>query len=161
MKRRRALAIGAGVGVGGLAFVAVWFQPQKLWIDDRVSEPVPVAAKAAPSPVDLARGAFVSREHTTTGVVRVIDIGGRRTVRIEGLRTSNGPDLYVYLSANQADGPEQAFDDDYVSLGRLAGNIGDQNYDVPVTADLSRLSTVVIWCDRFNAVFGAADLAAV
>jgi hypothetical protein len=93
--------------------------------------------------------------------VRVLAVGGgRRVVRLEDLDTSNGPDLYLYLSANRADGPEGAFDDDYVSLGRLKGNQGDQNYDVPAGVDLSKLGTVVIWCDRFDSAFGAADLTA-
>ena len=167
---RRRWPFGVAAVVALAAVVGVWFQPQKLWIDDRVSEPLPVAAEASPGTTapggtgavassDVAGGRFVSREHHTEGAVRVIAHGdGRHTVRLEGLDTSNGPDLRVYLSANRADGPEGGFDDDYVSLGRLKGNQGDQNYDVPDGVDLSRLSTVVIWCDRFNAVFGAADL---
>ena len=79
-------------------------------------------------------------------------------MRLEGLDTSNGPDLYVYLTANPADGEEAAFDDDYLDLGRLKGNQGDQNYDVPADLDLTHHSTVVIWCDRFDSAFGAADL---
>ena len=163
--------IGAiALATGLAAFVAVWFQPQKLWIDDEVSEPAPEVVSTRPgrqdtatvqasAPTEMARGAFVSLDHHTSGTVRVLAGGdGRRVVRFEALDTSNGPDLYVYLVANRADGPEQAFDDDYVSLGRLKGNQGDQNYEVPADVDLERLSTVVIWCDRFNSAFGAADL---
>ncbi len=72
--------------------------------------------------------------------------------------TGDGPDLYLYLTRNPADGDEAAFDDDHVSLGRLKGNLGDQNYDVPGNVNLAALGTVVIWCDRFNSPFGAADL---
>jgi hypothetical protein len=43
-------------------------------------------------------------------------------------------------------------------LGRLKGNQGDQNYDLPADTDLEGVPTVVIRCDRFNAAFGAADL---
>ena len=167
----RRLVIGAiALLIGLAAFVVVWFQPQKLWIDDQVSEPVPEAVNTrpggpdtssvqAPAVTEVARGVFVSRDHHTSGTVRVLAHGdGRRVVRLEALDTSNGPDLYVYLVSNRADGPEQAFDDDYVSLGRLKGNQGDQNYEVPADTDLERVSTVVIWCDRFNSAFGAADL---
>lgn len=176
VQRRWIWAAVAGV-LGLAAFVVVWFQPQKLFIDDRVEEPLPVAT-APPStegndapdpptpdpptpdpPVELARGELVSRDHHTSGVVRVLDLGdGARVLRFEGLDTSNGPDLYVYLTSNPADGDEGAFDDDYVSLGRLKGNLGDQNYDLPPDVDLDRLSTVVIWCDRFDSAFGAASL---
>ena len=77
-------------------------------------------------------------------------------MRLEGLDTDNGPDLYLYLTANRADGDEGGFDDDYVNLGRLKGNQGDQNYELPTDTDLTRFATIVIWCDRFNSAFGSA-----
>ena len=177
---RRWVWLGIAALTALAAFVLVWFQPQKLWIDDRVDEAAPTAAPsddattgapagdgadastprdtAAPGPRELARGTFVSIDHHTEGVVAVLDTGAGRVVRLEGLDTSNGPDLFVYLTANPQDGPEGAFDDDYVSLGRLKGNEGNQNYEVPDGVDLEKLATVVIWCDRFNSAFGAADL---
>ena len=173
--RRRAWLIAALVGlVAVVALVLFWFQPQKLFIDDRVDEAIPTAAppttappspgpSAAPpttaGPVEVARGDFVSLDHGTSGVARVLDLpDGKRIVRLEGLDTDNGPDLYLYLTTNAADGDEGAFDDDFVNLGRLKGNLGDQNYDLATDADLARYGTVVIWCDRFNSAFGAADL---
>ena len=59
------------------------------------------------------------------------DAAGSRFVRLENLDTSNGPDLFVYLSTNPPDGPEGRFDDDYVNLGRLQGNVGSSNYLIP------------------------------
>ena len=167
----------AVTGVAAVAvFVAVWFQPQKLFIDATVNEPLPSALGApgpeAPAPsmpeataagdgsVEVAGGQFVSLDHGTSGVVRVLDLGARRVVRLEDLDTSNGPDLFVYLSTNPARGTEAAFDDDYVNLGRLKGNQGDQNHELPADVDLARFRSVVVWCDRFNSAFGAADLAA-
>jgi hypothetical protein len=166
---------GAAAVVAALVvFVAVWFQPQKLFIDERVDEAIPTATTSADAPVEptepaepaepaepveLARGEFVSLDHGTSGITRVLELAdGRRIVRLEGLDTSNGPDLFVYLTTNPAGGEEGAFDDDFVSLGRLKGNQGDQNYDVPADSDLTRFSSVVIWCDRFDSAFGAADL---
>jgi hypothetical protein len=179
-RRRWPWIVGAGV-LGLVVFVLVWFQPQKLFIDDRVDEAIPAAtprtttpvtepgragatATTVPTPtgpVEVTRGDFVSLDHGTRGAARVLDLAdGRRVVRLEGLDTSNGPDLYVYLTAEPAAGSEDRFDDDYVNLGRLKGNQGNQNYDLPADADLGRYSTVLIWCDRFNSAFGAADLAA-
>ena len=169
--------VAAGVGVVVLV-VLVWFQPQKLVIDERVDETIPVAtappATEAPDqalpgstteppasiePVELARGELGSLDHSTSGVSRLLALAdGRRILRLENFDTSNGPDLYVYLTANPADGEEAGFDDDYVNLGRLKGNQGDQNYEVPAELDLTGHGTVVIWCDRFNSAFGAADL---
>jgi len=105
-------------------------------------------------------GQLTGIDHTTTGTVVVLqDAAGTQFVRIENLDTSNGPDLFVYLSTNPADGPEGQFDDDYVNLGRLQGNIGSANYVVPAGTDLFRFASVVIWCDRFDSAFGAAPLA--
>ena len=111
-------------------------------------------------PMAERAGRFVSREHDTSGTATIyrLDDGGH-IVRIEDLHTSNGPALFVYLSANTATGPESAFDDAYVDLGGLKGNIGDQNYEIPAGADVASYTSVVIWCDRFDAAFGAADLA--
>ena len=107
-----------------------------------------------------ASGEFVSLDHPTTGAVRVLELSdGSRIVRLEGLDTDNGPDLYLYLSTTPADGEEAAFGENFVNLGRLKGNQGDQNYELPADVDLSRFRSVVIWCDRFNSAFGAADLA--
>ena len=47
---------------------------------------------------------------------------------------------------------------DFVSLGDLKGNIGDQNYELPADVDLSVHDTVLIWCERFSAPFGEAAL---
>ena len=180
-KRRRTwIWLAAALVVVALgAFVLVWFQPQKLFYDDEVSEALPsVAAPSAdeqgaeagstppPSapaePVDLAVGTFVSREHDTVGTVRVVQLpDGQVLVRLEGFETSNGPALYVYLSQNPAEGTEAAFDDEFVDLGALKGNVGDQNYAVPAGIDAAGFTSVVIWCDRFDAAFGAADLAPV
>ena len=202
-RRRGLLFVGGGLAVmvATAAFVLLYFEPQKLFIDDHVNEPFPVAAPAtstvpapapaAPAPTTVQsapaasptpdsptaasslpptaspagpvaerNGSFVSREHGTSGTATIYRLDdGRRVLRIEDLHTSNGPALFVYLSANPAAGPEGAFDDTYVDLGGLTGNIGDQNYEVPAGVDLSNYASVVIWCDRFDAAFGAADLA--
>ena len=74
------------------------------------------------------------------------------------LRTSNGPDLFVYLSTTPADGPRDAFDDEFLSPGRLKANQGNQNYAIGAGTRLDRYRSVVIWCRRFTYAFGAAEL---
>ena len=46
---RRAAVVGALVAVALAAFVLVWFQPQKLFIDDEVDQAVPTATTEAPA----------------------------------------------------------------------------------------------------------------
>lgn len=48
----------------------------------------------------------------------------------------------------------------FVDLGELQGNLGDQNYLVPADVEPLAYASVVIWCERFDSAFGAADLVA-
>ncbi len=108
----------------------------------------------------IASGLFIDRSHPTSGRALVLNDGTeQRFLRFEDFETDNGPDLNVYLSAAPAGGSASAFDDDFIDLGDLRGNIGSQNYEIPPGVDLSRYSTVVIWCVRFSVAFGAAELA--
>ena len=53
----------------------------------------------------------------------------------------------------------RVFDDGaWVDLGALKGNVGSQNYAIPADVDLAQLTSVSIWCDRFDVSFGAAEL---
>lgn len=129
------------------------------------SEP-PTSATPSPSPTEpvvLAEGSFISHEHQTEGAVRILQLAdGTRVLRIEGLATSDGPDLKVWLSDQPViDGVDGwgVFDDgEYVSLGDLKGNVGDQNYAIPAEVDLGDFGAVSIWCERFAVSFGAAEL---
>jgi Electron transfer DM13 len=115
---------------------------------------------AAPTvPATPVGGAFIGIDHGTTGTAVLLqDATGAQFLRLQDLDTSNGPDLFVYPSTNPPDGTEGEFDDDYLSLGRLEGNVGSSNYPIPAGTDLARYASVVIWCDRFNSAFGAAPL---
>lgn len=75
----------------------------------------------------------------------------QRFLRFEEFSSSNGPDLKVYLRADSGD---------FVSLGPLKGNIGDQNYEIPTDVDLDVFSQIQIWCERFGVNFGGAALSA-
>ncbi len=125
----------------------------------------PSSTRSPGAPATLATGEFVSHEHGTTGSVRVLRLAdGSRVLRIDGLDTSDGPDLKVWLTdARVIEGRDgwHVFDDGtYTDLGDLKGNKGSQNYAVPADLDLASYRSVTIWCDRFNVSFGAAALAA-
>ena len=90
--------------------------------------------------------------HKAQGVAKVINLAdGKTFLRLENLKTTNGPDLYVYLST----GKDVS---DIVNLGRLKGNIGNQNYEIPTGTDLTKYNTVLIWCKAFSTLFGSAKL---
>ena len=203
--KKRLLWAGVPAAAALAVFVLVFFQPQKLFLDDRVDEPAPAADKQAATitptdsatgspegvttdpavpgqssggggaglvdpgntipavpdpPKESARAAFRSLEHTTTGQAIVTEFpDGRRVVRFEDFVTSNGPDLRVYLSAGSNDaGFGKEYGEDFVELGRLKGNLGNQNYEIPAGTDLTKYRNAVVWCARFSVGFGVATL---
>jgi hypothetical protein len=119
------------------------------------------APQPAPQPVVLAEGGFVSQEHDTAGVAKIIQLpDGSRVLRLEGFSTSDGPDVHVWLTDQPVGRSWNSYDDGrYVKLGKLKANNGNQNYPIPADAALPGLRSVVIWCDRFNVAFGSAPIA--
>ncbi|MGC5009866.1 DM13 domain-containing protein [Streptosporangium sp. DT93] len=120
-------------------------------------------AEAPTRPRSVAKGAFVSHEHETTGKAEVLELAdGSRVLRIEDLNTSDGPDLRVWLSDQPVKQGKAGWfnldDGEHVELGELKGNRGNANYPIPAKADLGELTTVTVWCKRFSVSFGAAAL---
>lgn len=165
--RNHPRSVGGIVAVGlALAlFVVIWFEPQQLFLNRTVDEALPIAPSAsatpsasADSPTTLASGSFRSLEHETTGTASLVTVGNDVVLRFEDLDTSNGPDLRVYLSRKPATLGWRDYGDDFIELGPLKGNKGDQNYRVPSNVDLKTFRSAVVWCVRFKVGFGVAPL---
>lgn len=168
LRTRSLIVAGAvvAIGVAGL----LWFQPQKLVLDTRVDEVAPGESTSGDAPEDngakaakdtmTRSGAFRSIDHETSGTASLVADDGRYYVRLEEFSTENGPDLFVYLSAASASADGREYAEDFVDLGRLKGNLGNQNYLVPEGTDLERYDSVVVWCRRFTSAFGSAPLEA-
>ncbi len=111
----------------------------------------------------VATGTFHCKVHQTSGRATVYQqADGKLVLRLTNFKTSNGPDVHVVLVAAKDAADDAKFaksDTERVELGKLKGNEGDQNYQIPAGADLAKLQTVSIDCERFNANFGAAPLA--
>lgn len=163
------------VGVVGLAVGAWLFEPWRLFTSSEVDEAAPSSqprSSAAPqtptaegpetpgADQELARGDFETAEHETSGEAAVLSLAdGRRFVRFEELATSDGPDLHVWLTDQPSGGDWGSYDDgDFVRLGELKATHGNQNYEIPEDADIDDMTSVVIWCDRFNVAFGTAPI---
>src|SRR5207249_5692728 len=83
----------------------------------------------------------------------------KRVLRLTDFKTSNGPDVHVYLvAAPDVKDDATVKKAGFIDLGSMKGNMGDQNYDVPESADLRKYQAVTIWCARFNVNFGTAPL---
>ena len=139
-------------------------QPATVELPAAVEQPATAQGPNASvtEPTVLAAGTFVDGELSTSGTARILQLpDGSRFVRLEAFSTSDGPDVHVWLSDQQAGGDDWGKYDDgrYVPLGSLKGTDGNQNYAIPSDAELSGLSSVVVWCDRFNVAFGSAAVA--
>ncbi|MFV8828986.1 DM13 domain-containing protein [Alkalihalobacterium sp. APHAB7] len=99
-------------------------------------------------------GSFVDgeRNYKASGIAKTIEASGTRYLRFEDFNVTNGPDLFVYLVKSGKDTT------DGINLGKLGGNIGNQNYELPIDIDLIEYSSVVIYCRAFSRIFGTADL---
>ena len=136
------------------------FRPERLFINQKVNEQFPTASAAKMAPMKLASGEFHAGAHETKGTAAIFKLSdGMRTLRLTNFETSNGPDVHVYLvAAADAKDNDTVKNAGFVELGSLKGNIGDQNYDVPASVDLTKYRAVTIWCVRFNVNFGTAPL---
>src|SRR5262245_48737482 len=153
------------IGVGLAILLAAWaiFRPELLLVNRTVSEEFPraplSAAAESQTPQLLLSGQFLGYAHPTEGTAAIYGMDGKRIVRLINFRTSNGPDVHVYLvAAPDARDNVIVKNAAFVDLGSLKGNIGDQNYDVPDTVDLGKYRAVTIWCKRFSTNFGTAPL---
>jgi hypothetical protein len=178
--RRTWLVVG---GIAALAVAAVLafgvFGVHTLFIDDEVSEAGPAfdsgaqaattdqtlqpeaeptqpdgeadrsTTTVAPAVATVATGSFTGVDHPGSGTVNLLSDGVQTFVRFEDdFSTDNGPDLYavVYVDGQR------------VELGTLKGNRGAQNYELPAVIDPSSITTVAVWCKRFDSTFTEAEL---
>ena len=156
-KHKLLSAVISLIVAGGLWYL---FRPEKLFINKRVNEAAPFAANQEAQPIYT--GPLSGKLHETSGRATVYrQPDGTRTLRLTDFHTSNGPDVHVVLAtaddpALQSAVPGKALAS--VEVGALKGNEGDQDYKLPANTDFARYSTVVIYCERFRAVFGTATL---
>ena len=122
--------------------------------NNTISENLSVATMSTSSNKTLI-GNFVGAGdgfHNAEGVAKIIQLAdGTDILRSENFKATNGPDLYVYLSTDKTNA-------DIVNLGRLKGNIGNQNYLIPAGTDITKYNTALIWCRAFSVIFGSAQL---
>jgi hypothetical protein len=163
--KRRTWILGLVV-LGGVGWYL--FRPELLFVNRKVNEGLVTASAAtagqasegATAPVSILAGRFHSVAHETTGTASVHDLGGgHRVLRLTDFATSNGPDVRVYLvAARDASDNATVTKAGYIELGKLKGNQGDQNYEIPAGADLNKYRAVTIWCHRFGVNFATAPL---
>jgi len=147
--------------VGFVAGNAFWYLASPLWIDREVNEALPSEFMA----MAVKEGRFrdADRAHKGEGRAQIMrSTAGTALVRLTEFSVTNGPDLEVWLV--KAPDPQSSDDvkqSEWVSLGPLKGNKGDQTYIVPEGTDIDAYGSVVIWCEQFGVLFSPATLAEV
>ena len=154
-----------GIILGAVIPVAA-YTGSPLFFDVMTDEPLPeitstvtttdgITTSTLEVPQVLAMGSFVGINdgiHNAEGMAKLVKLAdGKQLLRLEDFKATNGPDLYVYLAT---DGTAQ----DYVSLGELKANIGNQNYEIPEGTDLAKYNTALIWCKQYSVLFGSAEI---
>jgi hypothetical protein len=152
-----------GIPIAAVLALLAWyaFRPERLVVDRRVDEAMPTAQDTSP-PKPLESGRFYGIMHPTNGTATIYQTGdGAHVLRLTNFKTSNGPDVHVYMvAAEDAKDAAAVESAGFVDLGVIKGNIGDQNYTLPNDLNLTKYRAVSIWCKRFSVNFGAAALRA-
>ncbi len=146
------IGIIIGVIIAGIGLAAI----SPYFYNTSIDEAAPGSGSMDVSEMTKSSGVFVGVGdgiHDAAGEAMVLSTDdGTRYLRFENFKATNGPDLYVYLSTDEGA-------TDYVSLGRLKANMGNQNYEIPSDVDVTKYSKVLVWCQAFSVLFGSADLA--
>ena len=161
---RRVLLLGVVPAVAVAALVSGYALSPYL-TEETVTEALPAGAITGPGQdpgtADGTEWAFYAGTfvgvgdgiHDAQGDAYTVRLGdGGSILRLENFSATNGPGLRVYLAADYGAA-------DYVSLGELKANRGNQNYEIPEGTDIDRYDKVLIWCEPFSVLFGSADLA--
>lgn len=149
-----------------IGIAVAWWLISPLFVTKRVSEELPSAQITpisqspastllpASTPAITAEGTFTGFDklHQASGTARIVQVSGKTYVRFEDdFTVTNGPDLFVYLGNNNAY-------DASANLGKLKGNEGSQNYEIPSSISINNYSEVWVWCRAFSVPFGKAVL---
>ncbi len=131
-------------------------------VEAAVDRPASEAMPSGASPTVLKQGRFrdADRFHRGKGTATIYRFeSGEHVLRFENFEVTNGPDLRVLLSPH----PDPRTRDDvnganYVEVGKLKGNMGNQNYSIPPDVDVASHRSVIIYCRPFHVVFSVALL---
>jgi len=100
----------------------------------------------------IATGSFTgANSYIVSGRVTWFKNNTKQILYLNDFSASSGPDLKIYLSKDIAASS-------FINLGNLKGLTGNQEYDIPASANLSEYKFVLIWCQRFSVNFGTSNI---
>ncbi len=97
-------------------------------------------------------GVFVGRQNqSVSGEALIVLESGKYALKLMNFKSDNGPDLKVYLS-------KESTPTSHISLGDLKSTNGNQVYEIPNMPDFTQYRYALIHCERFNHLYGSAEL---
>ncbi len=109
----------------------------------------------------ISTGSFIEIDalHWGAGTATIYQLPDQsRVLRLEDFSSARGGIVHVYLSRDFEPRTTVEVGVDFIDLGPLKGNIGNQNYEIPTGLDLSPYNSVVVFCRQFNTVITSARL---
>lgn len=124
-----------------------WYLASPLFLNKKVNEDLSENALITYS------GNFIDADdsHKASGTAKIATINSETYLRFEDFASTNVPDAHVYLSKDLTN-------NEFIDLGALKGNQGNQNYLIPENTDLEEYDKVLIWCVPFSVLVGSSDL---
>lgn len=151
MLRSPSLRAVVVIGIVAASPIVYWLA-SPLVLNVMVSEQLPSQGSSQGAPILSTSFQDADSFHRTSGNASILKLSdGSLVLRLSDFKTTNGPDLFVYLATDR--GAHTT-----VNLGQLKGNIGDQNYAIPAGTDFAKYGYVLIWCRTFGVLFGSGAL---
>jgi hypothetical protein len=180
--KRKPIIIAAASVVAIVALAFAWWTISPLFIRTSLVEGQAINLPAASQPTTstsresstdqamqkdsltvLASGSFDRKDdvHYASGkAILARQEDGSIVVRLQDLDSANGPDLYVLVSEHPNPQSSPELHQGEHNLGRLKATGGSFNYALDPSIDVSKIKSVVIYCQAFNVLFSTAPLQA-
>lgn len=104
-------------------------------------------------------GKWIPKAKPISGTWSIADSNGKKVLQLKGFKTSNAPDLKLFLSprsSGQLTGKNATTGS--VKIAKLKNTDGDQSYVLPAGIDLSKYKSVVIHCEQYSKLWGVGTL---
>ena len=125
---------------------------------EKIVEPVRVVEKKISYPILLKSWKFYSTDIKSSWDIKIYDYGDKKILRIENLKTTNWPDLKVYLWNKFDLKNENDLHLGKLKISSLKANTGNQNYILPKWINLDNFNSVAIHCETYNHSFWFANI---
>lgn len=103
-------------------------------------------------PMTSMKGDFMNGPFgTVSGKAFITISSNQKSLVLENLASSNGPDLHVYLS-------KEIEPINFIDLGKLKSINGTQVYSIDNNVNLKDYRFALVHCQQFNHLFGLANI---